>query len=100
MCDLESGQYNIIESLLAGESSDAVLYHGLNNCTNKAICGLQSGNLNLMDIEEGQSIHTGTNMHANEVWYCSYSSHGEGNIVYSAADDASFKKWDTRVGFD
>ena len=38
--------------------------------------------------------------HHYQVWYTSFSSHAEasGDIVYSAADDAAFKKWDTRVG--
>ena len=35
------------------------------------------------------------------MWYTNFSSHAErsGDIVYSASDDASFKKFDTRVGF-
>ena len=32
--------------------NDAVLYHDLNNCTNKAITGTQNGALALIDIEQ------------------------------------------------
>lgn len=82
------------------DSQDAVLYHDINNCANKAICGSQEGAINLIDIEAGQSIMEGVGVHDYQVWYTSFSSHADssGDIVYSASDDASFKKFDTRIG--
>ena len=94
----------MIEEIEAGEAGqeekDAILYHDINNCANKAICGMQSGAICLVDIEAGQTVAQGPGVHEYQVWYTSYSSHAErsGDIVYSASDDASFKKFDTRVG--
>ena len=52
--DIEEGTYTIIEEIPLSEgSNDAVLYHDINNCAAKAICGTQEGNLNLVDIETG-----------------------------------------------
>ena len=77
-----------------------MLYHDLNNCSNKAICGTQAGALSLVDIEESERISFNDSAHDYQVWYASFSSHDAGNVVWSAADDASFKKFDIRVGLD
>ena len=46
-----------------GSEDDAVLYHDLNNCTNKAICGTQNGGLQLIDIEASSGISEASNIH-------------------------------------
>ena len=57
--DLEAGSYTVIEEIKAqsdidvedSAEVDAILYHDLNNCSNKAICGTQEGSLHLVDLE-------------------------------------------------
>lgn len=96
----EGDNYTIIEEIKVQAEDDAILHHGLNNCNNKAICAMQSGDINLVDLEVGEVISEGVKAHDYQAWYASFSSHAEasGDIVYSAADDAAFKKFDTRVG--
>ena len=76
-------------------SDDSLLYHDISN--KEAVCGTYDGNIMTVNLEEKKIISEGTKAHDFSVWYTSYAT-GDSNIVYSASDDASFKKFDTRIG--
>ena len=76
-------------------SEDSVLYHDISG--SQAVCGTYDGNLLTVDLEKNEIVNEPTKAHDFSVWYTSYSK-DDANIIYSASDDASFKKFDTRVG--
>ena len=84
----------IIEKPIAC-SDDSILYHDIAGC--QAVCGTYDGNLLIVDLETDEVVNEPTKAHDFSVWYTSYSS-ADCDIIYSAADDGSFKKFDTRVG--
>ena len=51
-----------------------------------------------MDLNTGELVIEGSSVHDFSIWYTSFSK-AESNIVYTGSDDSSFKKFDTRVGF-
>ena len=61
------------------------------------MCGTYDGNLLTVDLEKKEIINEATKAHDFSVWYTSFSK-DDVNIIYSASDDASFKKFDTRIG--
>ena len=75
---------------------DSILYHDIQD--QLAICGTQDGNLYLVDLDKGESVFEGISVHDFSIWYTSFSK-ADCNIVYTGSDDSSFKKFDTRVGF-
>ena len=76
-------------------SEDSILYHDISG--SQAVCGTYDGNLLTVDLEKKELVNEATKAHDFSVWYTSFSK-DDANIIYSASDDASFKKFDTRVG--
>ena len=92
MIDNEKG-ITIVEPIQA--TDDSLLYHDI--AVKEAVCGTYDGNILTVDIEEQKVVNEAAKVHDFSVWYTSYAV-DDSNIVYSASDDASFKKFDTRIG--
>ena len=80
------------------DDSAVILHHSFSNETNKILCGTDCGSLALFDVNDGKCLTFGEKVHNYAIWYSSFGE--DENIVYSASDDASFKKFDIRMGLE